>query len=148
LAFAGVALGLFALVGLYVPQIQRTGVLGLLTFVVAMLGFAFSLGQLYGLTFTAPGTGPLGILFPLGYGPFLFGLILFDLVTIWAGLLPRIPTALLIVGAALNAAGFATPFVRLIGVVVFGVGAIWLGYALWSTSNTVIRQSQPQPATM
>jgi hypothetical protein len=140
LAFAGVTLGLFGLVGLCVPYVERTGVPGLVAFVVAMIGFALSLGQLYGLTFNAPKTGPLGPLFPLGYGPFLFGLLPFDALVIWTRVLPRWAAALLIVGAAMNVAGFAAVGIRLLGVVVFGVGVTWLGYALWTEA---VRKAAP-----
>src|SRR6476620_3277617 len=60
LAFAGVTLGLFALMGLYLPNVERMGLAGLTGFAVAVIGFALSLGQLYALTFTPKGTGPLG----------------------------------------------------------------------------------------
>src|SRR2546423_263368 len=73
LAFAGVTLGLFVLMGLYLPNPERLGLAELAGFVIAVIGFALSLGQLYGLTFTPKGAGPLGPAFPLGYGPFLFG---------------------------------------------------------------------------
>ncbi len=133
LAFAGVTVGLFALVGMYVRQLERSGIPGLVGFVVAMIGLALSLGQLYALTFSPVGTGPLGRFFPLGYGPFLYGFIVFSLVTIWAGVLPRWAAVLLIVGAVMNVAGIGIVLIRLIGVVIFGLGAIWLGYALWSS---------------
>jgi hypothetical protein len=130
LAFAGVTFGLFALMGLYLPNAERTGLAGLAGFAVAVVGFALSLGQLYGLTFTAKGTGPLGPAFPLGYGPFLFGLLLLDAVIIWTQIHSRWAASFLVIGAAMNAAGFAVVEVRLLGVVVFAVGIIWLGYRL------------------
>jgi hypothetical protein len=136
LAFTGVTFGLIGFVGIYVLFVERTGVLGSVAFVVAMIGFALSLGQLYGLTFNEPRTGPLGPLFPLGYGPFLFGLLLFDAVIIWTRVLPRPAPALLVLGAAMNAAGFATVEIRLLGVVVFGVGFVWLGAAIWAGIRT------------
>lgn len=132
LAFAGVAFGLPGLVGIYLVQVERIGVPGLVAFIVAIAGLALSLGQLYGLTFSAPRTGPLGPLFPLGYGPFLFGLLPLDVIVIRARVLPGLAAASLILGAAMNAAGFAAVEVRLLGVVVFGAGAVWLGRALWA----------------
>jgi membrane-bound ClpP family serine protease len=95
-----------------------------------MTGLALSVGQLYGLTFALPGTGPLGPLLPLGYGPFLFGFLLLDLLLLRSGALPRAVPLLLIAGAALNAADFATPEVRLTGVIAFGAGIAWLGLAV------------------
>jgi hypothetical protein len=138
LAFAGVTFGLFALIGLYLPHLGRTGIPGLLGFVVAMVGFAASLGQLYGLTFNAPRTGPLGPAFPLGYGPFLFGLLLFDAVIIWSRVHSRWAAGLLILGAVMNAAGFATVEIRLLGVVVFGAGMVWLGYSLAAGGSATV----------
>lgn len=95
-----------------------------------MTGLVLSVGQLYGLTFAVPGVGPLGPLFPLGYGPLLFGFLLLDVLLLRARLVPRMAPVLLIAGAALNAAGFATPDVRLVGVVLFGLGITWLGLAV------------------
>ncbi len=147
----GVLLGIFGLSGLYLTHGDHLGRWAPIAFVLAMTGLALSVAQLYGLTFTLPGAGPLGPLFPLGYGPFLFGFLLLDLVLLRSRELPRVAVLGLIAGAALNAAGFATPEVRLVGVVVFGAGIAWLGSAaVMSSSETLAvpgRQALPRPGT-
>ncbi len=122
----GAVFGIFGLSGLYLAHGDRLGRWGPVAFVSAMTGLALSVAQLYGLTFAAPGVGPLGPLFPLGYGPFLFGFLVLDVVLLASRVLPRLAVLFLIAGAVLNAAGFATPEVRLVGVVLFGMGIAWL----------------------
>lgn len=131
----GALFGIFGLCGLYLTHGDRLGPWAPVAFVPAMTGLALSVAQLYGLTFALPGEGPLGPLFPLGYGPFLFGFLLLDLVLLRSRELPRVAVLALIAGAALNAAGFATPEVRLAGVIVFGAGIAWLGFAALSSST-------------
>ncbi len=127
LAIIGAVFGIFGLSSLYLIHGDQFGVWGPVAFVPAMTGLALSVAQFYGLTFALPGAGPLGPLFPLGYGPFLFGFLLLDGVLLTSRTLPRVAVLCLIAGAVLNAAGFATPEVRLFGVVTFGAGIAWLG---------------------
>ncbi len=131
---AGAVVGLFGLLGLYLAHRDHLGRWAAPAFVAATTGLALSVGQLYGLTFTEPGEGPLGPLFPLGYGPFLVGFLLLDLLLLRSPRVSRVAPSCLIAGALLNAAGVATPEVRLVGVVVFGVGIAWLGYAALAQS--------------
>ncbi len=130
----GTLFGIFGLCGLYLAHGDRLGPWGPVAFVPAMTGLALSVAQLYGLTFALPGVGPLGPLFPLGYGPFLVGFLLLDLLLLRSPRVSRVAPSCLIAGALLNAAGVATPEVRLVGVVVFGVGIAWLGYAALAQS--------------
>lgn len=123
----GALFGIFGLAGLYLGHGDRLGRWAAVAFVSAMTGLALSVAQLYGLTFAPPGVGPLGPFFPLGYGPLLFGFLPLAVTLLRSRVLPRVALLALIAGAALNAAGFATPEVRLAGVVVFGVGIAWLG---------------------
>lgn len=127
LGLIGAVFGIFGLSGLYATHGDRLGVWGPVAFVPAMTGLALSVAQFYGLTFALPGAGPLGPFFPLGYGPFLFGFLLLDGVLFASRALPREAVLCLIAGAVLNAVGFATPEVRLAGVVIFGAGIAWLG---------------------
>ena len=127
LGIIGAVFGIFGLSGLYLTHGDRLGAWGPAAFVPAMTGLALSVAQFYGLTFALPGAGPLGPLFPLGYGPFLFGFLLLDVVLLASRALPREAVLCLIAGAVLNAVGFATPEVRLFGVVIFGAGIAWLG---------------------
>lgn len=138
----GAVFGILGLSGLAMALGDHLRRWALVAFVAATVGLAFSVGQLYGLTFATPGEGPLGPLFPLGYGPFLFGFLLLDVLLLMSREVPRAAPLALIAGAALNAAGFATPEVRLVGVVVFGVGIALLGSSVVARS----RQSLVTPA--
>ncbi len=131
----GALFGIFGLSGLYLAHGDHLGRWGPAAFVAAMTGLALSVAQFYGLTYSSPGDGPLGQLFPLGYGPLLFGFLLLDVVLLRSRELPRVALLFLIAGAALNAAGFATPEVRLVGVVAFGAGVAWLGSAMLAGSR-------------
>ncbi len=131
----GAVFGILGLSGLYIAHGHHLRRWAPVAFVSAMTGLALSVGQLYGLTFAEPGVGPLGPLFPLGYGPLLFGFLLLDVLLLMSRELSRVAPLALIAGAALNAAGFATPEVRLVGVVVFGVGIASLGFAVLAASR-------------
>ncbi|MBI3537963.1 MAG: hypothetical protein HY070_10445 [Chloroflexi bacterium] len=140
--------GALALIGMFARQNARAGALGLIGFVVALIGVMLSAAQMYALTFITPtleekfrdalaqvNSGPLGFLFPLGYGSFLFGFILFSLVIIRAKVLPRWAAIALIAGAVLNVAGIGEVIVRLAGILIFGAGAVWIGVALWKNPS-------------
>ncbi|MBI3914455.1 MAG: hypothetical protein HY327_09785 [Chloroflexi bacterium] len=144
LSFAAMFVGALALIGMFARQNARAGVFGVIGFVVALIGVMLSAAQMYALTFITPtlaekfpdalvqvNSGPLGFLFPLGYGSFLFGFILFSLAVIRAKVLPRWAAVALIVGAVLNVAGIGAVIVRLAGILIFGAGAVWIGVALW-----------------
>ncbi len=153
-------LGLFGLVGLYARQAEQVGVLGLVGFILAYIGSALFLvvvimeasvipaiaadasgealldpaGPLFG--------GELGLIFLLGQITFALGFILTGVVTSRAGVLPRWPGLLLLIGAPL--AAFWPPLPQLVGVtggVLLGLGYVWLGYAMWArTSERAIQQ--------
>ena len=148
------------LVGLYARQVEETGVLGLIAFLIAFTGTAMMFSEswvlnfvvpmlaeatpeLVGLAVTAlPGTLMVGLM--LTFGLFGLGWLLFGLVSLQAGVLPRGAAILLMVGAVLVTVLFLTielPF----GFVVFGAALAWMGYALWSGAGE--QATEPQPAT-
>ena len=145
-ALVGAVFGIFGLIGLYLARGHQLGRWGPVAFVCAMTGLALSVGQFYGLTYSLPGEGPLGPLFPLGYGPFLFGFLVLDLALLMIRDLPRLAILSLVAGAALNAAGFATPEIRLAGVVAFGAGIAWLGFTMVAKSRPWPGQERLRPA--
>ncbi len=162
-----VVLALLGLVGLYAHLAERAGRFGLVSFVVAFLGTALSVGSsaiealaLPALAIEAPelveraGTGDVpaslqslvavllaaGVLFSLGY-------ILFGLAVMRAGTLPRWAAPLLIAGAPLFTFGTAVHhLVVTAGAVLFGAGLIWLAYGLWS--STVAGATVERPAAL
>ena len=139
------------LVGLYAYQVKQTGWLGLVGFVLAFIGTAL-VGSilLYVSTvlpliaseaqaiFAQAATPPVFIqpVFVLGFG---LGWILLGVATMRAGVLPRWSGLLLIIGVTLFVVSETVLFeARLahtlvtVGDVIFGLGLMWLGYALWS----------------
>ncbi len=151
-----VLLALLGLVGLYARQAHRAGRFGLVSFVVAFVGTALSVGETYveafvlpALALEAPGLlerleagevpaaiQPLMVSLLAGVALFILGYILFGITILRAGVLPRPAGLLLIIGAPLFT--FGTQVHQAIatgGAVLFGAGFIWLGYALWSSAT-------------
>jgi hypothetical protein len=69
--------------------------------------------------------------------PFTLGFLLFGVVTMRAGVLPRWSGLLLILGVVLLVAGSASHVIGIIAAAVFGLGLAWLGYALWSEKGEI-----------
>jgi hypothetical protein len=134
----------FAVIGLYVVQVEPSGWLGLVAFVLSALGaMLMSTGNLLSIaefsgvreaqaveTFYST-TVPLGIIAPLC---FFGGQLLFGIATLRAGVLPRGAGILLSVGAVVTPVGFFTlpPLALLLGIVLFASALAWMGWALWS----------------
>lgn len=139
------------LVGLYARQVEQTGRLGLLGFVLAFIGTALVGSILLYVSTVLPliaseaqaifdqaATPPIFLLpvFVLGFG---LGWVLLGLATMRAGVLPRWSGLLLIIGVTLFVVSEAVPFeatlahvLVTVGDVIFGLGLVWIGYALWS----------------
>ena len=142
---------LFGLVGLYARQVEETGWLGLVGFVLAFIGtvlvdsiFLMASTVIHSVALQAPAlfdqaAAPptFGVLVVvLGY---ILGYILFGIATMRAGVLPRWSGLLLIIGSAMfmisEAVSLSVSLSHLIvtiGDVIFGAGFIWMGFALWS----------------
>lgn len=141
---------LFGLVALFARQAEKTGWLGLVSFVLSFIGIALVGGLLFMVitiipTIAAevpelfeqamtPPTLALGAVF-VGYG---LGFILLGIATMRAGVLPRWSGGLLIIGVALSMLE-GSPMdqtllhvILTIGRVLFGLAFGWMGYALWS----------------
>ncbi len=125
--FVGAVFGIFGVTSVHSEIADRFKGWSAVAGIAAVTGLALSVGQLYGLTFEPPGAGPLGQFFPLGYGPLLFGSVLLAVLLLMSSRATRLAAAALIAGPLLNAAGFATPEVRLAGVIIFGAGIAWIG---------------------
>jgi len=141
---------ILALFALYARQVKETGVLGMIGFLAAFTGS----GLLFGFTyveafifpvfateapealetvFAVPPSGALAAVLPLTGLLFALGWLLFGIAIIRAGILPRWGAVLAIIGAVpLGLAPLFPPIVTNIAAVVFGLGLIWLGNALWS----------------
>ncbi len=137
-----------AVSGIHAQQAGRSGLMGRIGFVVTLIG-AVAIAVLSAAVgvaenffgFDPEGSAVIGIVF-LVFLAFIVGLMLFGIATIGAGVLPRGAAWLLVLGLPLalvidllTGAFFeeeATPWGFFVGFTAFGVGLIWLGYALWS----------------
>lgn len=137
-----------ALVSLYSKQVEESGWLGFIGFVMAFIGSVlFSSVQfdeallwrifakeapvlldLAGPMFKNPGFSTIYLLMGILY---ILGFVLFGIATIRGGVFPRVAALLLIIGVPLFASGVFLPqFLRTIGAVLAGVSLIWMGLGM------------------
>jgi len=149
--------GLFGMAGLYARQVEQSGWLGLIGFLLftvwmtLVTGFsfveAFILPRLatvspafvegiLGMFSSIPSQIDLGILPTLWNisGPmYIFGPLLFGIATFRAGVLPRWAGALLVLGALLIPVGAVVPPEYQPKIMIpVGLAMAWMGYALFS----------------
>ena len=167
------SLSLAGITGMYLRQVTRTGVLGLIGYLTLATGFLAMVGvELIGLVVvpaiatTSPGyvsdvlavavpgghaTGDLGLIQPLislmGIG-FLAGSVLFGIALFRANVLARWAAALLAVGAV---ATLAIPVVPQVNFRLFaiptGIALVGLGHSLWRDQRAPVAQTVPSSAT-
>jgi len=167
------SLSLAGITGMYLRQVTRVGVLGLIGYLVLATGFLAMVGvELVGLVVvpaiaaTSPGyvsdvlavavpgghaTGDLGLIQPLislmGVG-FLGGSVLFGIALIRANVLARWAAALLAVGAI---ATLAIPLVPQVNFRLFaiptGIALVGLGHSLWRGQRAPVAQTVPSSVT-
>lgn len=151
LGVSGSLLGLLGFSGLFFVQIEKIGRLGVIGFICAFIGASLLLGALLWDTIIWPilvqydsslldFQGPIyssktfvpffvsaGLVYSLGY-------ILFGIATTQAGVLPAWGGVMLAVGAPLFGLGamFGSfqVITRSVGLTVFALGLIWLGYSI------------------
>lgn len=152
-----------ALISLYSEQVEESGRLGLIGFVMAFIGSVLfssvqfdetflwrifaeeapALLDLAGPMFTSPGFSTIYLLMGVLY---ILGFVLFGIATMRGGVFPRVAAILLIVGVPLFASGVFLPqFMRTIGAILAGASLIWMGLSMggWrkvveSKSHTII----------
>ena len=150
--------GLFGMAGLYARQVEKSGWLGLVGFILFSLwmtmvsGFsfveAFILPQiatvspafvesLLGMFSSIPSTIDLGVLptlWNISGLLIILGPLLFGIATFRARVLPRLVGGLLVVGSVLVPIGGMVPpeYQPEFIMIPFGLAVAWLGYALFS----------------
>jgi len=159
---------LLGLTGLYARQVNKVGWVGLAGYLLFSLSWAVNLAYIFAEAFVLPplataapkfaqdfifgvitsratesNLGALPTIFALNGIFYLLGGLLFGIATFRAGILPRVPAALLAVTAALTplAALFPHEIQRYAGIPV-GVAVAWLGYALWSERRAEASEDQ------
>jgi hypothetical protein len=140
-------LALLGLVGLYTWLGQKNGQLGLTGFVLALFGTGFYLADailalvVFPLVATsapsliaADGALNMSPAYTVFAVTFMVGYILFGIALLRIGALPRGASPLLTVGAILTnlPPGLVPMLILIVGGVLWGIGAAWLGYTLWS----------------
>src|ERR671921_960196 len=145
----------WGLIGIYGPQSRAAGTFGLWAFVVAFLGTALTVGNVWAEVFVwptlaqvAPNTisgtitsissylvAGLNLSFPL----FGIGLILFGAATFWAGVYPRWASVLLIVSIPVTIFLDPTPgtFQESIGQILLGTAVTALGWYALRTPTSI-----------
>lgn len=157
LSFGMAVLGLVGLTGLYLHQVRRIGVLGLIGYLV--FGFYFVLQSAFNFAeaFIAPliakdapqlavdfvglfgrypavtDLGPLAALPVAGLVFYVGGALIFGIASVRARVLSRGSGILLIVAAALTPVASLVPHaIERLAAIPMGLALIWLGYSLWS----------------
>src|ERR671928_441382 len=171
LKFLTAALALAGLTGMYLRQVTKVGVLGLLGFVLFAAGYLLMLGTEFVAAFVLPtlahsppayvndvlaaanngtATGDIGLMQTIilvtgiAYlaGGFIFGIALFR-----ANVLARWAAALLAVGTlATIGTGIMPQYERLFAIPT-GVALIGLGYSLWREQRTPVAQPVISPVS-
>ena len=164
--------GLFGLAGLYARQVEKSGWLGLVGFIMFSIWLALIMGFSFVEAFILPqlatespafvagflgmftGTASevaLGVLPTLWQisGPlFIVGPLLFSIAPFRAAILPRLAAGLLALGAVLIPAGaFLPPQHEPLVMVPIGLAIAWLGYALFSERRMTTSAALPEPRT-
>lgn len=142
---------LIGLMGLYARQAVRSGLIGLIVFLMAYLGIALSLGANWGYafiapylarqdpslldtSFTDPGWGVLGPGFAYSYLAGGIGWLLMGILTMLVGVLPRWVGATIVVSIVLSTVVPLEPhgpggiLINLL----LSAGPMAIGYALWT----------------
>ncbi len=171
------ALALVGITGMYLSQIRRNGVLGLVGYLVLAAGYLLIMSSTFGLAYVLPqiaGTDPsyvtdvlhtassrptagdvgvLGTLFQVQSLCYLVGGLVFGVALYRAGVLARWAAALLAVGGLVSALLAVLPdaFYRLIAFP-NGIALIALGYSLWRSQRqagvpTVVAAGTPPERT-
>ena len=160
------ALALAGITGMYLSQVRRNGVLGLVGYLILGAGYLLIMNSTFGLAYVLPqiaetdpayvtdvlatftgdtatgDVGVLGILFQVQSLCYLAGGLLFGVALYRAGVLTRWAAALLAVGGLVSTLLAVLPdaFYRLIAFP-NGIALIGLGYSLWHSQ----RQADDQP---
>jgi hypothetical protein len=162
-------LALVGITGMYLSQVRRNGVVGLVGYLVLAAGYLLITSSTFALRFVLPplaetepafvsdvlatftgdtaagDVGGLGVLFQLQSACYLVGGLLFGIALYRAHVLARWAAVLLAVGGLVSAVLALMPD-ALYRLIAFpnGIALVGLGYSLWRTS----RQDDDQPVAV
>jgi hypothetical protein len=164
-------LALAGITGMYLSQVRRNGVLGLVGYLLLAAGYLLIMSSTFGLAYvlppvadtapsyvtdalhafsgrtTAGDVGILSTLFQVQSALYLAGGLVFGIALYRAGVLARWASALLAVGGLVSIALSVMPdaFYRLIALP-NGIALIGLGFSLWRSQRQSDDQSAPAAA--
>ena len=143
--FLGALIGLFGITGFYLWQRIEFGVFGLVAYVLVFIGFVLIACIDYGGSFVYPflseeqkeslQSSSAAMAAMVSGLVFLLGEILFGIAAFRAGIFPRIPTVLFMVGFLATPVRMAYPVITFVGLTASGIGVIWWSLTLWSLAG-------------
>jgi hypothetical protein len=158
--------------GLYARQVEKAGVFGLVAFLVLATSWTLQTQFVFTEAFVLPPLaatapefvdGALGIswshmgnvnlgamptIYSIGVGiTYMIGGLLFGIATFRAGILPRVPAALLAIAATLTPLAALLPHAeQRYAAIPVALALAWLGYTLWSERRASVSQAMPATA--
>ncbi len=159
------------LVGIYLRQVERAGWLGLAALIVMSLGLLLTAGLTVVEAYVIPqlaasnpeyvegflglveghastvDLGAIPTLWAIHDALFMLGTISFGLVTLWAGVLPRLAAALFTFGLFLFLPVVTAFDAPRLAAMPIGLSLAWLGYAAWSKGRESFRSPAFDRAT-
>jgi len=148
LGVIGFILALVGVLGIFFKQFDDLTELGMIGFLITFVGQAFYNASIYYETFIWPilaqsdpnlinmSTGPIYsnpvffIMLILAGSLYAFGFLIFGYSTYKTETFPKWAILLLVIGVALFIPGFSPYIIRTLGVIVYAVGLVWVGYML------------------
>jgi len=148
LGVLGFVLALVGVLGIFFKQFDNLTELGMIGFLITFVGQVFYNASIYYETFIWPilaqsdpnlinmSTGPIYsdpvffIMLILAGSLYAFGFLIFGYSTYKTETFPKWAILLLVIGVALFIPGFSPYIIRTLGVIVYAVGLIWVGYML------------------
>jgi hypothetical protein len=155
--------------GLYARQVEKVGLFGLVAFLVLATSWTLQSAFVFTEAFVLPplaatapefvdaalgisyghtgnvNLGALPMIYSIGVGiTYMLGGLLFGIATFRAGILPRVPAALLALAATLTPLAALLPHAeQRYAAIPVALALAWLGYALWSERRASASQAAP-----
>ncbi|MCJ7558900.1 MAG: hypothetical protein MUP90_18575 [Gammaproteobacteria bacterium] len=138
--------GLYAVLGIYLWQRERSGTFGGVAFIVVFFGLALIVSLDYAGAFILPHLtddtvnqlmdSPPALVYGISALFFLAGEILFGVSVIRSGVISKIAAWLFMIGfVPMTLLGVFPDIIVAIGSVMAGVGIIWWGLSLWAFAS-------------